>query len=350
MENGLGGTNTIVYRPSTAYDNKGGDAQPDLPFITWVVDKTRQNDGQCTPPAAPDVFQPAPLRRAIRASTRATRSSRRSSTRTAASMPVEREFRGLRRVVRTSVEGSGNPGNQTVTYFGQDNVIKGRILQADTYAGSSALVRSEVNLWGTRSAWSQSHPDLAGGEPPQPLGSAHQRLAPLQHYGQRSPRCYGNVSHTTARSLRHAARRYVPSYALPPVGRDGLRPSGQRPRVTDAAGVLEEKWFYHDGNGAAGLPYGGVYRGSVTSASAVRLTPSNSQWVPRRRACSYDAYGNLLNGGPMQRSGSPRLTLRWARSPLSGDRAQSAQPHHHHRRSIIAGASRPSNTPTRTTP
>ena len=50
MENGLGGTNTIVYRPSTAYDNSGGDAQPDLPFINWVVDKTRRNDGQCTPP------------------------------------------------------------------------------------------------------------------------------------------------------------------------------------------------------------------------------------------------------------------------------------------------------------
>src|SRR6185295_15352544 len=105
MENGLGGTNTIVYRPSTAYDNRGGDAQPDLPFVTWVVDKTRQNDGLCTPPPGADVFVPgaAPaFNPCIDSGDELVATYQYQDGRFDA---PAREFRGFRRVVRTSVEG-----------------------------------------------------------------------------------------------------------------------------------------------------------------------------------------------------------------------------------------------------
>ena len=67
---------------------------------------------------------------------------------------VAREFRGFRRVVRATSEGSTAAPTLAVTVFGQDALIKGRILQVDTYAGGDVVVRREINNWGTRSAGS----------------------------------------------------------------------------------------------------------------------------------------------------------------------------------------------------
>jgi RHS repeat-associated protein len=291
MENGLGGTNTIVYRPSTAYDNRGGDAQPDLPFITWVVDKTRQNDGLCTPPATANVFEPgpAPARNpCIDSGHELVATYLYEDGRFDA---VEREFRGFRRVVRTGVEGSGTPGNQTVTYFGQDPVVNGRILQVDTYAGSAALVRSEVNLWGTRSAgpgrsqiWlaenRRTQWDLIGSGAPQFVSTVSD-----------PPDAYGNITHHSSSGLNGAARvdTYT-AYAAPLSGWQVFdRPASAR--ITDAGGVLEEKWFYYDGSSTAGLAFGTVMQGNLKRVVA-RATPSNASGPATKM--TYDAYGNVV--------------------------------------------------------
>ncbi len=55
-QNGLGGTTSIFYKPSTLFDNTGGDFAPDLPFVIWVTSGTRRLDGLCTPTSDSDVW------------------------------------------------------------------------------------------------------------------------------------------------------------------------------------------------------------------------------------------------------------------------------------------------------
>ncbi|MFN8627351.1 MAG: toxin TcdB middle/N-terminal domain-containing protein [Candidatus Binatia bacterium] len=47
MENGLGATTTLEYRPSTQWDNTGGDGITDLPFNLWTVTRIERDDGMC---------------------------------------------------------------------------------------------------------------------------------------------------------------------------------------------------------------------------------------------------------------------------------------------------------------
>jgi len=299
MENGLGGTNTVVYRPSTAYDNSGGDAQPDLPFITWVVDKTRQSDGMCAPPPGADAFEPGPApdrNPCIDSGDELVATFQYQDGRFDA---LAREFRGFRRVVRASVEGSGTPRNQTVTYFGQDAATKGRILQVDTLAGASIVVRSEVNLWGTRSVGSRGLQiwlaetrrigwDLASVGSPRYVATISDPPDP-----------YGNDTHHYSAGLLDAARvdTYT-TYAVPKAGSQVYdRPSNVR--IADASGVLEEKWLYYDGSGANGLALGSVAAGNLKRVVS-RLNPATGSGPTTKM--SYDAYGNLAtavdaNGG-----------------------------------------------------
>jgi len=310
MDNGLGGTNTVVYRPSTVYDNTGGDAQPDLPFITWVVDKTRQTDGQCTAPPGANLFQPGapPANNPCidsgneLISTFAYQDGRFD--------PIERELRGFRRVVRTRAEGSAATGNQTVTYFGQDVVTKGRILQVDTYGGSTALVRSEINGWGSRTAgpnrtqiWLRETRrigwDLLTSGTPQYATTITD-----------PPDAYGNVTHHYSTGLFGAALVDTrTTYATPQAGWQVYdRPSNVR--ITDATGsVLEEKWLYYDGSGADGLALGAVAAGNLKRVRN-RLSSTDPNGPEMRMA--YDTYGNLT--GATDANGQTTTTVYDARA------------------------------------
>src|SRR5262249_41758446 len=148
--------------------------------------------------------------------------------------------------VRSRVEAGGTPRNQTVTHFGQTGAIKGRILQVDTYAGGTALVRSEVNLWGSRSAGANRYQiwlsenrrtqwDLVASGNPQFVTMVSD-----------PPDAYGNVTHFYSSGMSNAARvdTYT-TYAAPQSGSAVYdRPSSVR--TADASGTLEEKWFYYD--------------------------------------------------------------------------------------------------------
>lgn len=297
MENGLGGTSTIVYRPSTAYDNTGGDTRPDLPFVTWVVDKTRQNDGQCTPPAGADPFSPS-SNPCIDAGSELLASF---SYQDGRFDPVEREFRGFRRVVRTSSEGSKTPGNQTVMYFAQDSATKGRTVQIDAYAGSSTLVRREQNWWNTRTAgangtqiWLAAHTaatyDLTG--------SAQTLLVTAAD----PPDAYGNITHhyniginyDTGTGASGAVRLDTfTTYAAPQSGSE-VRDRPANVRVADGFGaVLAEEWFFYDGDpgNSNGLALGTVGQGKLKRARR-RLSASDPNGPETKLL--YDAYGNLL--------------------------------------------------------
>lgn len=56
LRNGLAGTSSVFHKPSTVFDNTGGDDVPDLPFVTWVMTGLRSTDGLCTPTSEADVW------------------------------------------------------------------------------------------------------------------------------------------------------------------------------------------------------------------------------------------------------------------------------------------------------
>jgi RHS repeat-associated protein len=290
MENGLGGTNTIVYRPSTAYDNTGGDAQPDMPYLVWVVDKTRQNDGQCVPPPGADVFTPGPapsFNPCIDAGSELVARFHYQDGRFDA---VEREFRGFRRVVRTSVEGSADPANLTASYFGQQTGLAGRLLQVDTYAGDTTLVRSELNFWGTRTVggtrtqiWlaqnARSTFDLITSGAPQYVAMVSD-----------PPDDYGNVTHHYRAGLFGAARVDTYTSYATPQGSSRVYDRPSNVRIDDASGILEERWFYYDGSGVNGMSLGKVTTGNLKRIKS-RLNPTTANGPETKMA--YDAFGNL---------------------------------------------------------
>ena len=118
-----------------------------------------------------------------------------------------------------------DPGNQTVTYFGQDAATNGRILQVDTYAGNGALVRSEANAWRTRSSgvgrtqiWLYANHrgrwDLIGSGAPDLIST----------FADEPPDAYGNNLHHYSTSPFGGPRvdTYT-AYATPQSGSHGLR-------------------------------------------------------------------------------------------------------------------------------
>ncbi|MFN8626374.1 MAG: toxin TcdB middle/N-terminal domain-containing protein [Candidatus Binatia bacterium] len=111
LQNGLQGTTTLTYGPSSAYDNTAGDGISDLPFITWVTTSILQDDGTCAPPCsghdltATYWYQDGRLDSATR------------------------EFRGFRAVYPVDAF-----NNWTFNYFGQGDISKGKVLEVDTFA------------------------------------------------------------------------------------------------------------------------------------------------------------------------------------------------------------------------
>ncbi|MBX3024857.1 VCBS repeat-containing protein [bacterium] len=284
MENGLGGTNTIVYRPSTAYDNTGGDGVPDLPFVHWVVERTRQSDGLCAPPAGADPFSPL-ANPCIDAGHELVTSFQYQDGRYD---PVEREFRGFRRVVRATSEGSAAAASLAVTHFAQDALVKGRILQVDTYAGGDVLVRRDLNSWLTRSAGTgRSQIWLSRSE-----RATFDLTAAVPLYRATltdPPDSYGNVTHHYSIGLFGADRvDTFTTYATPQSGSQ-VRDKPSQVKVTDPGGVLEEKWYYYD-SAPDGLPSGSVTAGNLVRIRA-RLSPTVANGPQTHLA--YDAAGNV---------------------------------------------------------
>lgn len=291
MENGLGGTNTILYAPSSRYDHGGGDGQPDLPFVTWVTAATRLNDGLCTPPAGANVFDPQEnpcIEQGHEVLSFFDYQDGRVATEYAHGpdgQPVEvldRGFHGFRRVTRRDID-----GNETASVFGQTPLARGRLLELYFYAGDSEggdLVRYEVNVWASRAAaperdqvWLQTNGRFTfdlGGNPHAVVTQNH------------AVDDVGNVLHTSmSGSHRSPVHTYI-EYAAP-FGSNGCyprnKPSSQR--TEDASGLLDRRRFLYDG-----APHGTLSAGNLTAVEA--WLDTESAWV--RTEHEYDAYGNLV--------------------------------------------------------
>src|SRR6185436_6343252 len=47
MENGIGGSTHLEYRPSTQWDNTDAGGTPHLPYLIWTLTRIERDDGMC---------------------------------------------------------------------------------------------------------------------------------------------------------------------------------------------------------------------------------------------------------------------------------------------------------------
>ncbi len=299
--NGIGGKQFVSYKPSTSYDNSGGDGRPDLAFVVWVIDKTRNSDGLCA--ATGDVFSPAENSCIAQGHDVVTKFRYQDGR----FDPSSREFRGFRRVDRIGEEAHLNPAgsvvddpdNSIVSTFGQESDTKGRLLQVDTYAGAScvsgaaevdcttspSLIQTSQNQWNTTPLsagrtriWLRQNSTyfvLPGGVP--------QYIATVNE----PPDSYGNITESAKKDLFGGIYlQEHTDYAIPSAGDVQVHNRPSHTRSWDSSGTLSEQWFYYDdltANGAVG-------KGNVTrTQSRVNSSLANG---PETKT-TYDPYGNV---------------------------------------------------------
>ncbi len=292
MENGLGGTNTIAYAPSSRWDHGGGDAQPDLPFVVWATAATRLNDGLCTPPTNANVFDreenPCIDQGHEVLSFYDYQDGRLEVEyeHDSAGQPIavlDRGFYGFRRVTRTDVD-----GNQTASVFGQTAPVRGRLLELYFFAGDAEegdLVRYEFNAWASRVATAQRDQVWLqrNGRITFDLGATAPHVVITENHDVDD---YGNILHTSVQGS-HRSRVDTHTEYASPFGANGCMPRDKpsTQRTEDASGALDERRFLYDG-----APLGTLSAGNLTAVQA--WLDSDSTWVTTEH--EYDAYGNLV--------------------------------------------------------
>ena len=302
MHNGLGGTNTIRYEPSSHFEHVGDDDAPDLPFISWVVTGTRLNDGRCVPqdPNA-DVFDPAENECIDSGNELITMITYEDGLfayeeNPAGGMPL-REFRGFGTVTQTDIF-----DNDTATAFEQGTNKKGSVAAVAYFAGEAnlaTLMRLEVNVWEEQPFPGNTHrtqmwlkknhrwnTDMGA------LGDAH-----VLHRENADPDVFGNVVRTWTNGNRISGLVCSKTEFIDPGGGDGPRDKPKRMVTWEGASdcngepspaaVLEEKKFYYDHSG-----YGTVVKGNLTKVESRLIDDNGDTWVATET--DYDAYGNII--------------------------------------------------------
>ncbi len=291
MENGLGGTNTIVYDPTSRFDHTGGDGEPDLPFTTWVVAGTRLNDGLCAPAPGANVFDPSEnpcIDLGHEKITFYDYQDGRLETEyeyDGSGNPidlVDRGFYGFRRVTRTDID-----GNETASVFGQSALVRGRVLEVHYFGGDSQtgrLVRWEGNLWASSpmgpdrdQVWLRRNATLVhdlGGVPLLTINENH------------AVDTRGNVLHTTVGGNSLAAIETFVTYATPFGSNDCFPYDKPSTVVTLENGVvIDSRRFTYDN----------AIQGTLSAGNLTKIESwldTESTWVAVEN--EYDAYGNLV--------------------------------------------------------
>ncbi len=129
MENGIGGTTYIDYRPSTQWNNIDPTTHaPTLPFVIWTVSHLDRDDGLCAVGAQSCPVGSPPI------TTDLAYAFGRFSA-------AAREFRGFGEVAEIDATGT-----QKLTWFAQDAAHNGQVQQTAVTNGTHTFVRS-FNAW-----------------------------------------------------------------------------------------------------------------------------------------------------------------------------------------------------------
>ena len=118
ISNGLGGEIAITYKPSTEYDNTGGDGISDLSFPVYTVSSVTSSDGQGNSYTTNYEYKNGMY------------------------SYTEREFRGFGFVKVIDAD-----GNYSENYFKQDDIYKGRPDKQLTYDSFGNLFAKSESVW-----------------------------------------------------------------------------------------------------------------------------------------------------------------------------------------------------------
>lgn len=307
MDDGARGETFVRYAPSTLGDHADDAGVPSLPFARWVVTGIRSTSGLCNEPAPPpgvDAFDPA-ANPCIDLGHEQVRTFEYAG---GAFDAGSREFRGFRSVVERAPDGS-----RSETTFHQDDVLRGRIERALTFARALAEpVRSVENIWqskassldGVRTQIYLAETRTSEFAVPTSAGAARclaSRNEPPDDYGRVARTCSFDCAlasgppDSCADAIAGEVETWTtfaePAPSSPRQLRD--RPQQVETIATTNIGappvVLARKWFEYDG-----LASGSVDRGRLTQTR---------DWLDRSFAgdaadpvvsTSYDAVGNVV--------------------------------------------------------
>ncbi|MCK6555596.1 hypothetical protein L6Q96_13610 [Candidatus Binatia bacterium] len=294
FEDGIGGTTTLDYRPSTDWDNRDLDGVPSLPFVLWTVVEIARSDGLCAddcddPPAAHEMR------------TQLTYWNGRFD-------PGARELRGFRVVERDDGGGAVHS-----SWFHQDGARKGKVELAQTATPTGTVLGFTYDSWACVALPSMSSVTC----PAVTTGAAHavrlmhsvraessngvvNRFTYLRNHEWDA---YGNVTRSRRYGGGATPLETTTAFAVDVAGGTVLdRP--RRTTVRDNAGVVvAEKWYAYDHRAP-----GAVTAGLATTAWEW-LDQVSVAGLPEGESCpeapasgsgrcvttrmAYDALGNL---------------------------------------------------------
>ena len=320
MENGLGATTTLEYRPSTQWDNTGADAITDLPMNLWTVTRIERDDGMCDDNGANCIGTAGGAHRLV--TTYRYQDGRYD--------PINREFRGFALVQSENGAPSDPLHTAQHTRFHQGWALRGKVLTVTTYqadGGSPPADFTQKPLTQDNNTWecvglspcpatSQAAPvtvrltenartDYSN------LSTSNSRTAFSRNLAFDA---YGNISHNSRGGDNVPSVHTYTDYAYNTAAYIVNKPKHVLVKDNDTI-TLEEKWFTYDGLGLGSLTQGNA----TTVSSWLDQVVDNDPNLPGGGSCpatpvggsgkgcvttrmGYDSYGNVTtvtdaNGG-----------------------------------------------------
>jgi RHS repeat-associated protein len=251
FRNGIGGSATITYAPSTKYENTF------LPFILQVVNRVDASDGFNTYTTSywykDGLYE-----------------------------KIERDLRGFRRAVVTDAEGVISEVS-----FHQEGIRKGRIYEQITRDTSGNLFNRTINTWNIISPYTgvgfpylaQQDNYLYDGDP-----SISKHTRARYTYDN-----FGNVTEILNDGDVSADRDEIFTYVEYAYNfADWVINRVAHPYVTDGSGkIMRQRWFYYDNYDKWGGNY--VTKGNVTKEESWLQHGTNPIVI-----YDYDEYGNRI--------------------------------------------------------
>lgn len=313
IENGIGGSTELFYRPSTQWDNTGGDQVPDLPFVVWTLTRIERDDGMCDDTGTSCVNNNS-------AHTLVERFSYLGGRFDAA----EREFRGFYGVVSEQGDSSVPSRPGTLTLFHQSPALTGRAMASWTFDAGEGGGLFEKPLEASVQTWECANPDTGQTMTcPVPPARTWVRLAASTHYvfsnysfnqaavtttvneawATCNGKFYGLVAHSSEGDASGAPRLHTHrDFACIDDGSRYVvdRPIHERLAATDGT-TLRERWLFYDAPPGTGS-YGTVSKGNLTAVESwldQSVAPTPNCTVAGGKKCvvhrmAYDELGNVV--------------------------------------------------------
>jgi RHS repeat-associated protein len=310
LENGIGGTTHLEYRPSTEWDNTDEAGIPRLPLPLWTLAAIDSDDGLCDA-YGNDCVGVAGAAHSVRTEFRYGRGLYDH---------VGREFRGFGTVERRDAD-----GNLTTTRFHQDRARRGKAevierFAADAIGAYDKPIDHAVHFWRCADAETGGDADCAATHGPRLwLRQVGDQVVTYSNFGVDGAqwrattrfdwaRCAGahtgNAAFSGALSSDGATVVTRTDYACAPQRNQLDKPIHTYTHGEDG-NILEEAWFLYDDDGGGGaLPYGNIDRGLLTRTerwidATSPLIQSQPCTAASAKECTrtrtrYDGFGNAI--------------------------------------------------------